>query len=241
VRMGLAAPGLIARGSRHVALCPGKLKGIEQFDWTFALNRPRLVPLINDAHAALLGEHWIGAARAFQHAILLTLGTGVGGAVLADGKIFRGARGWAGILGYTSLNPSGPKSDFNVPSPLEDWIGNRTVAARSEGRFADTRELLAAVSAGDKKARLIWQKSVGALAVAIASFGLIFDTEAVIIGGGIARSGAALFEPLAKELDEVEWRPGGQRMKIVPARLGEWAGAIGAARNAMDFHGRNDK
>lgn len=236
MHMGLATPGMIERSSRRVAWCPGKLEGIEGLDWTAALGRSRLVPLINDAHAALLGEHWVGAARAFRYVVLLTLGTGVGGAVLEDGKLVRGARGWAGLLGYTSLGPYGPKSFFNVPNPLEEWIGDRTVSARSDGRFLDTQELLAAVRAGDEDAHSIWQKSIRALAVAVASFGLIFDPEAVVIGGGIARAGVVLFKPLAEELNEVEWRPGSQRMKILHARLGEWAGAIGAARNAMDFY-----
>jgi glucokinase len=232
--IGLAMPGMMARDSRSVVWCPGKLNGIEHFDWTNALNRKFSVPLLNDAHAALLGEYWLGAAKNFQHVILLTLGTGVGGAILENGKLLRGARGWAGLLGYTSLGPYGKKSLFNVPSPLEKWIGNRTVAVRSRGRFHDTRELLAAARANDLEAGAIWRKSIRALAVAIASFGLIFDPEAVIIGGGIARAGRFLFKPLLVELDEFEWRPGGQRMKILPAKLGEWAGAVGAARNALE-------
>src|ERR1051326_5243492 len=82
--IGMATPGVIAIDSRSVAWCPGKLAGIEGFDWTHALGRQEPVPLLNDAHAALLGEHWLGAARRFRDAILLTLGTGVGGAILSE-------------------------------------------------------------------------------------------------------------------------------------------------------------
>jgi glucokinase len=74
---------------------------------------------------------------------------------------------------------------------------------------------------------------VRALACAIASMVNVLDPEAVIIGGGIARSGAALFAPLRSFMNQVEWRPGGQRVKLLPARLDEFAGAFGAARNAL--------
>ncbi|HWY30328.1 MAG TPA: ROK family protein [Candidatus Acidoferrum sp.] len=231
--IGLATPGVIEPGSRHVAWCPGKLNGIEGFNWTLALNRRPAVPLLNDAHAALLGEHWLGAAKEFESVILLTLGTGVGGAILENGRLLRGSHGWAGALGQTSLDPRGGKSFYTVPGALENWIGNQTVSRRSRGRFHDTGDLVAATRAGDLEAQKIWHKSIRALAVAIASFKMILDPEAVIIGGGISRAGPLLFQPLAAELDQVEWRPGGRRMKILPARLGEWAGAIGAARNAM--------
>ena len=76
-------------------------------------------------------------------------------------------------------------------------------------------------------------KSIRALACAVASAINVLDPEAVVIGGGIAQAGDALFAPLAAQLDEVEWRPGGHAVKILPAALGEWAGAIGAAREAF--------
>ena len=231
--IGLATPGVIEPDSRHVAWCPGKLNGIEGFNWTAALNRRTMVPLLNDAHAALVGEHWVGAAKGFACVILLTLGTGVGGAVLDHGRLLRGAHGWAGALGLTSLDPFGGKSFYTVPGALENWIGNQTVSQRSRGKFHDTAELVAAVRSGNLAAQKTWQRSIRALAVAIASFKMILDPEAVIIGGGISRAGSMLFQPLADELDQVEWRPGGSRLKILPARLGEWAGAIGAARNTM--------
>ncbi|HTL56783.1 MAG TPA: ROK family protein [Candidatus Limnocylindrales bacterium] len=232
--VGLATPGLIATDSRSVACCPGKLDGIEGFDWSSALGRKQTVLLLNDAHAALVGEHWIGAARDFQNAILMTLGTGVGGAILSEGRLLRGAHGRAGILGHISLDPFGVRGCFAVPGPLEDWIGDQTVEDRTDGRFRSSEELVRAVRDGDPSAQAAWRKSIRALAVAIASYGLILDVEAVILGGGIAQAGADLFEPLARELDEVEWRPGGLKMEIVPALLGAWAGAIGAAKNAMD-------
>jgi glucokinase len=231
--IGMATPGIIAADSRSVAWCPGKLQGIERFDWGASLGQKELVPLLNDAHAALLGEHWLGAARPFRDAILLTLGTGVGGAILSEGRLLRGAHGRAGILGHMSLDPFGPPGPFGGPSPLEDWIGDHTVAQRTQGRFRSTEELVRAVGRGDLLAQAAWRKSIHALAVAIVSCGLILDVEAVIIGGGIAQAGPTLLEPLTQELDQIEWRPAGLKMKIVPASLGAWSGAIGAAKNAL--------
>src|SRR5581483_11543646 len=96
--VGIAIPGIIAADSRSVASCPGKLAGIEGVEWGARLGREQLVPLLNDAHAALIGEHWLGAVRDYRDAILLTLGTGVGGAILSEGRILRGAHGRAGII-----------------------------------------------------------------------------------------------------------------------------------------------
>src|SRR6185295_19953134 len=85
--IGLAAPGLAARDSLSIASMPGKLGGIEGLNWTEALQTSHPVPVINDAHAAMMGEVWLGAAVGFSDVVLLTLGTGVGGAILADGRL----------------------------------------------------------------------------------------------------------------------------------------------------------
>jgi len=231
--IGVSAPGLAARDERSIAVMPGRLSGLEGLDWTTFLDSPKPVPVLNDAHAALMGEAWLGAARGFRNVILLTLGTGVGGAIIAEGKLLRGAFGKAGHLGHTSLDPQGPPDVCGMPGSLEMAIGNCTIPRRTGGRFQTTHDLVAASSAGDALAREIWLGSVRALACAIGSFANILDPEAVIIGGGIARSGVALFEPLQRYLDEVEWRPGGGRVKLLPASLGELAGAYGAAFNAL--------
>jgi len=231
--IGVSAPGLAAMDERSIAVMPGRLSGLEGLDWTTFLDSPKPVRVLNDAHAALLGEAWLGAARGFRNVILLTLGTGVGGAIIADGKLLRGAFGKAGHLGHSCLNPQGPPDVCGMPGSLEVAIGNWNVRERSGGRFETTHGLVAAHLAGDADATRVWLESVRALACAIGSFANILDPEAVIIGGGIARSGAALFEPLQRYVDEVEWRPGGGRVKLLPAALGELAGAYGAAFNAL--------
>jgi glucokinase len=120
-----------------------------------------------------------------------------------------------------------------MPGSLEDCIGNHNLHDRSAGRFRSTAELLSAVVNGDDKARECWEKSVQGLAVGIASLVNCFDPELVVLGGGISACGAPLFDLLQQKLDQVEWRPHGSGISIVPAQLGEFAGAIGAARFAM--------
>lgn len=230
--IGLATPGVIAADGLSVATTSGKMPGLDGVNWTVFLDRPISVPLLNDAHAALLGETWIGAGIGFQNALLLTLGTGVGGAILADGRLLRGWRGLAGHLGHTSVNADGPLSFMKTPGALESAIGNSYLAERSGGRFTSTEQLVSAAAAGDQQAAEVWQRSVRILASAIGSFINAFDPEAVIIGGGIAKAGSALFEPLARELERVEFRIDERRVQILPAQLDEWAGAYGAARNA---------
>ncbi len=232
-RIGLAAPGLAARDGRSIARVPGRLQGLEGLDWSALLERPDPVPVLNDAHAALLGEAWIGAANGFQNVILLTLGTGVGGAAIVDGRLLRGHLGRAGHLGHISLDIDGAPDVCGTPGSLEVLMGNCTVTERTGGRYATTHDLVAAHLAGDAEATHWWFRSVRALACAVGSFVNILDPEAVIIGGGIARAGAALFDPLRTMTAEVEWRSVGYEVKILPATLGEHAGACGAARNAL--------
>ncbi|MSU48803.1 MAG: ROK family protein [Opitutus sp.] len=231
--VGVCAPGLAAAGGRSIAHLPGKLAGLEGLDWTIALGRGSVVPVLNDAHAAILGEAWIGAARGRRHVVMLTLGTGVGGAVICDGRLLRGAIGRAGHIGHMSLDPEGAVSITGMPGAIETLIGDCTVAARSQGRFASTAVLVAAHRAGDADATRVWLKSIRALGCTIGSCINLFDPEVVVIGGGIAQAGAALFDPLNVELARVEWRPGGYCVPVVAAALGEWAGAIGAAHHSL--------
>lgn len=231
VATGLAAPGLAARDGRSIAWMPGRMNGLEGWDWTEFLGRR--VAVLNDAHAALLGEVWQGAAKGLRDVTMLTLGTGVGGAILAEGRLLQGSFGRAGHLGHVSLDPFGAPGITGTPGSLEDAIGDHTVPARSGGRFRRTQEILDAMRAGDIVACDIWRRSVRALAAAVTSIVNILDSEAVVIGGGIAAAGEDLFGLLAEYLDAMEWRPGGRRAAILPAGLGPLAGTCGAAYHAL--------
>lgn len=231
--VGVAAPGLTARDGRSIAFMPNRLAGLEELNWREWLEAESPVPVLNDAKAALVGEVRRGAARGSNNVVLLTLGTGVGGAAMVDGRILHGHLGRAGHLGHISLDPNGARDIVNTPGSLEDSIGDCTLPARSQGRFKTTRELAAAVREGSAEASEIWLRSIRALAAALASFINILDPEVIVIGGGIADADDALFQPLKHELDQFEWRPGDARVRIVKAALGRNAGAIGAAYWAM--------
>jgi glucokinase len=232
--VGIACPGLAARDGRSIAWMQGRLAAVQGLDWTQLLRRAQPVPVLNDAHAALLGEAWLGAARGASDAIMLTLGTGVGGAILSDGRLLRGHLGRAGHMGHISLDPTGTRDIVNTPGSLEEAIGQCSLPQRSGGRFEFTRDLVAAVQAGDAGAVEIWTESIQYLAAGIASLINVIDPQIVIVGGGIATAGPMLFEPLQRFLDEFEWRPMGAGVRVVPAELGDMAGALGATKSVWD-------
>jgi glucokinase len=232
--IGIASPGMVARGGRTMASVSGPLKSLEGFHWgDFLLGRQPV--LINDAHAALLGEVWKGAAAGFRDAVMLTLGTGVGGAILADGRLLRGHLGRGGHIGHICLNLDGQPNSIGIPGTLEDAIGNRTVEMRSGGRFTSTEQLVSAHLSSDVDASRIWLRSIYYLACAVTSMINVLDPEVFVIGGGIAHARQALFGPLEDYLETMEWRPQGHNVRILPAILGDQAGAVGAARNAMQL------
>ncbi len=232
--VGLSAPGLVRPDRRAIAWMRGRLHGLEGLDWTDSLERGQLVPVTNDAHAALLGEVWQGAARGLKDVAMFTLGTGVGGAIMVDGHLLRGHIGRAGHIGHICVDRYSPTvSIADMPGALECLIGNYNIRERTGDRFETTHALIEAYRERDPVAYRLWLESVQALAVTIASLINVVDPEAVIIGGGIAQAGEALFEPLRKAMKDYEWLPFGEPVKLLPATLGEWAGAIGAAGEAL--------
>ena len=233
--IGLSAPGLPARDQRSIAFLPVRLRGIEGLNWQKFFKVANPVPVLNDAQAALLGEIWQGAARRSRDVLLLTLGTGVGGAAVVDGNLLRGHLGRAGHFGHLSLDPDGVPDITGTPGSLEDAVGDSTVAARSRGRFTSTLALATGVKRGEPNAQKVWLNSIKALAAGVASLINAFDPEVVVLGGGISRAGPTLFRPLRQYLNQFEWRPGGAKARVVAAKLGDRAGAFGAAWNAIHF------
>jgi len=230
--VGLSAPGLPNESNTAIACMPGRMQGLENFIWSDFLQRPTYV--LNDGVAAIMGEAKLGAARNGKNVAMLTLGTGVGGAILIDGKPYQGAFNKAGHIGHMVIDHEGDCDVTGMPGSLEECIGNYTVEKRSKGKFTSTHEMLEAYRQGDATAKEVWLKSVRQLAAGIASVANILSPEVIVLGGGITQAGDILFEPLTQYMDEFEWRPTGKGVKIVKAVLGDMAGAIGAACFAMD-------
>jgi glucokinase len=235
--LGISAPGLANREGSAIAHMPGRLRGLEQLNWQKLLSRGRPVPVLNDAHAALLGEWHAGAASGRQDVMMLTLGTGVGGAAIVDGNLLRGHLGRAGHLGHVTVEADGPPDVTGAPGSIEWAIGNCTIVERTNGRFQTTHDLLEAHRSGDSFATQVWLRSIRHLACALNSLINVLDPELVIIGGGIARAGSLLFNPLRKYVASYEWLPSGSHVEIQPAALGEFAGAIGAAWHSAGLSG----
>jgi glucokinase len=233
--IGVASPGLVTSEHRSVSWMQGRMERVVGFDWTAHLRTPYFVPVINDAQAALLGESWLGAAKGARNVFMLTLGTGVGGAAIVDGRLLQGHLGRAGHLGHISLNSLGLPDIVGTPGSLEDMVGEATLCRRSGNSFPDSKSLVEAVRDGQTLAVCVWRESLLALAAGIVSLINILDPEIVVLGGGIAGAGPTLFGELEPLMKEIEWRPFGANVPVVPATLGELAGAIGAARFAMTF------
>jgi glucokinase len=224
---GISAPGIPDNANSAIAYMPGRLQGLENFDWSDFLQHKTWV--LNDAVAALMAEATLGSARMKKNVIMLTLGTGVGGALLIDGKPYQGNFQKAGHIGHISLNCEHDPDITGMPGSLEDAIGNCTVERRSHGKFKDTYALLEAYRKGDHFARWVWLTSVRKLSIAIASLTNILSPECIVLGGGIMEAGNDLTEPLETFLSLYEWRAGGNKVNIVKAQFNDMAGAIGAA------------
>jgi glucokinase len=229
--VGLSAPGIPNKTNTAIEFLPDRLQGIEKFIWNEHLSAPTWV--MNDAIAALSAEAAFGSAKDVDHAVLITIGTGVGGAILIDKKIYQGAFQKAGHIGHLSVDMEGDPDICGMPGSLEEAIGNYSIAKRSNGKFGDTLEVLKAIEKNDRDAQKIWEKSIKALAVSIASLSNILSPEKVILAGGITKAGNNLMEPLLNYMDQFEWRAGGNQLKIELATFSDKAGAIGAAAYAL--------
>ena len=229
--IGISAPGLPDEKNSVIAFMPSRLHGLENFDWSSFLHYRAYV--LNDAVAALVAEAKLGAAAGKKHAALFTLGTGVGGAILINGKPYQGVFQKAGHFGHTTVDHESPADVTGMPGSIEMAIGNVTIEERSLGKFQDTYQLLEAYRNGDHFAQWVWLSSVRKLAITIAGITNVLSPECVVISGGITEAGKDLFEPLEAFLALYEWRAGGNKTSIVKAVFGDLAGAIGAACFAL--------
>jgi glucokinase len=230
--IGISAPGLPNECNSSIAFMPGRLQGLENFDWSGFLQIKTWI--LNDAVSAMMAEVRFGAAKNNKNVVMLTLGTGVGGAILINGQPYQGAFSKAGHIGHMVINDCGDPDVCGMPGSLEDAIGNVTILKRSAGKFDSTQKLLQAYKDGDSFAKEIWLTSVRKLAIGLASVVNILSPETIVLGGGIAEAGDALFKPLEEYMNQYEWRAGGNKAQIVKASLGDMAGAIGAACFAME-------
>lgn len=225
--IGISAPGLPNASNSAIAYMPERLQGLENFIWTDFLKFRTFV--LNDAISAMMAEARFGAAKNKKNVVMLTLGTGVGGAILIDGKPYQGSFNKAGHLGHMVIDSNGEPDCIGMPGSLEDAIGNCTILKRTSGKYSFTHELLEAYRNNDPFASQIWLTSVKKLAIGLATLTNILSPEMIILGGGITEAGSDLFEPLEEFMSNYEWRTGGNRAEIVKAQYGDLSGAVGAS------------
>ncbi|GAA0877092.1 glucokinase [Algoriphagus jejuensis] len=229
LRCGISAPGLADSSNSKILHMPERLQGIEGLDWSKELNRDIVV--LNDGHSACLAEYEsFYKSRGVQNMLVLTLGTGVGGGVIINGKLYQGAMQRAGHFGHTVVDHSGVKTMTNMVGSLEYAVGNFSIAERTNGKYQSVKELVKAHVEGHVLASFWWLSSIQKLATGLASLINSFSPELIVLGGGISSgAGNLLFKPLQEFMGLYEWSPDGKSIPIVEANYGGYAGAIGAA------------
>ena len=193
------------------------------------------VRLVNDADAALLGEALAGAARGARVALMLTIGTGIGGAALIDGAILRGAAGEHPEIGHLIVDPAGPECYCGGRGCLESLAAGPALArAGAEHGYADAEAVFAAAAAGAAPAEAIVGRSADAVESAVWSLIHGFLPEVLIFGGGIGERHFALYREAARRaVDRATLVPGGA-VRVLKAALGNDAGMVGAAAFMLD-------
>jgi glucokinase len=195
------------------------------------------IAVINDVDAHLLGEAWLGAARGWTSAVMVAVGTGVGGAVLVNGRLWRGHRFAAGEIGHIPVpGAEGRRCPCGRAGHLEALAAGPAMERayhQATGAAIDGRQLFARASSGDPTAAAVVRAGAEGLGRAIAGLITAFDPEGVVIGGGVARSGAIWWEPLVATCRS-ELVSAFHGIRIEAAELGPDAAILGAAKTAIE-------
>jgi glucokinase len=203
--------------------------------------------LDNDANCAVLGEWWVGAARGARHAIGITIGTGIGGGLILDGRLYHGASDVAGEIGHTTIDTEGRRCKCGNYGCLEAYASGPNIAMRAieavEAGAASTLSALVAANQpitaqtvyeaarqGDELALEVVNDTAKFLGVGIANLLNVFNPEVVVVCGGVTLAGDHLFVPLRREVARRAFKPAVQACRIVPGDLINTAGVYGAAR-----------
>ncbi|HEY8437344.1 MAG TPA: ROK family protein [Candidatus Limnocylindrales bacterium] len=196
--------------------------------------------LINDARAFGLAEHRLGAGRGASSMVGLTLGTGVGGVVIVFGRVHLGHDGTAGEIGHHTIDPDGPWCGCGNRGCLEAYCRADQIAAACGTATAEAA--VSAAAAGDERAQRGLADVGRYLGIGIANMITVLSPDRVVLGGGVAAAGDLLFDPIRAEVARRVKTTAIDEVAIVPAELGTWAGAIGAAvHGAEEAVGRDGR
>jgi glucokinase len=249
VPVGVGAPGMVDRQGR-LCFAPN-LPQAQGVDWNELIGDQlpgRTVLIENDANFAVLAEHRIGAARGYDHVVMVTLGTGIGGGLVLDGRVQVGSAGFAGEIGHMVVDPAGPPCPCGRRGCWERFasgagLGVRAREAALAGRLGEVvrlaggdaesvrgEDVSAAAAAGDPAAQQVIREVGGWIGFGLANLAAVLDPQCFVLGGGVVQAGDLLLE--SARLAYAGLVEGGERRPptvIVPAAFGERAGAVGGA------------
>jgi len=205
----------------------------------------------NDANAAALAEAMFGAGKGHRYLLYLTVSSGIGGGIIAGGRVYRGATGMAGEIGHMTVLPDGPLCTCGRRGCLEALASGWSIARRAQEAIAagETNSRLAKTAAGeavtaeavaaaavanDPLARRIMNETAEFLALGIGAAVNLLNPTLVVIGGGVSKAGAVLFDPLRARLDNYVLDANCRAVQIAPAALGDDVGLLGAAALACE-------
>ncbi|MEH2069212.1 MAG: ROK family protein [Nostoc sp.] len=234
VAIGVGTPGPADAAARiaKIAINLPRWIDVPLADWLETkTGKPTVIG--NDANCALLGEAWLGAGCDFQNLILLTLGTGVGGAIILNGKLFVGHQGAAGELGLISFNPDGPMCNSGNQGSLEQYTSATAIRRRT---LKEPIELGLLAQQGDPAALTFWQEYGKCLGIGLTSLVYVLTPEAIVIGGGISGSFEFFFPAVKAEIEKRVQPLSREGLQILPAQLGNFAGMVGAAKLAWQHY-----
>ena len=231
VGLGLPGPIDIKRGIVHFF---PNIPGWKQVNLKNILEK-RLnlkVFLDNDANLMCLAEYRLGAAKGAKNAVCLTLGTGVGGGIIIEGKLYHGSSFAAGEVGHIPINENGPRCNCGSNACLESYIGNNRIesfAKKILRRKISLEDLSRLAKKQNKLARHIWSKVGERLGIGLSGVVNLLNPDTIVIGGGVAGAGEILFSKVRETLLKRAMSVQARHAKILKARLGSDAGLIGAA------------
>ena len=254
---GAGAPGPLNTKTGIVLLTPNL--GWEDFPLRDRLEEGLglSVAIDNDANCAVLGEWWCGAARGTKDAIGFTIGTGIGGGIVIDGRLYHGASDCAGEVGHTTIDSNGRRCGCGNYGCLEAYasgpaIAQRAVEALESGEESSLRRIAGedyagitaqtvyeAAHQGDRLAGEVVHDTAEFLGIGIANLVNIFNPEVVVICGGVRRAGDLLFVPLRREVAKRAFKPAVAAVRILPSEL-EIPGVQGAARMWLERQAARD-
>jgi glucokinase len=208
--------------------------------------------LDNDANCATLGEWWIGAARGARNVVGLTIGTGIGGGLILDGKLYHGSSDVAGEVGHTSIDSTGRRCKCGNYGCLEAYASGPAIADRArEALSGGDESLLTAMVGGqlddltahhvydasmkgDPVAREVVRETARFIGTGVANLLNIFNPDVVVLAGGVAQAGEELFGPVRAEVRRRAFKPAVDACRILPGSLGGAAGVVGAVATFLE-------